>query len=181
MTTQISGDTGVSQVQAGSINPDDLAQKLTLGTAQNTTSGTSIDFTGIPSWVTRITVLMCEVSSNGVAGFLVQVGSGSFVNSGYISTSNNLNQVSNTGGNSSTAGFVIRTSDSAVTVSGSLVLHRISNNTWVESHAVKIKSDQVSIGGGSITLAGALDRVRLTTVNGTDTFDGGSVNIMYEG
>jgi hypothetical protein len=33
---------------------------------------------------------------------------------------------------------------------------------------------------GAKSLTGTLDRVRLTTVGGTDTFDAGSVNIMYE-
>ena len=33
---------------------------------------------------------------------------------------------------------------------------------------------------GELKLAGALDRVRITTVNGTDTFDAGSINILYE-
>ena len=37
----------------------------TLMTAQNTTSGTSIDFTGIPSWVKRITVMFQGVSTTG--------------------------------------------------------------------------------------------------------------------
>jgi hypothetical protein len=39
----------------------------------------------------------------------------------------------------------------------------------------------VTIGTGSLALGGTLDRVRITTVNGTDTFDAGSINIMYEG
>ena len=38
----------------------------------------------------------------------------------------------------------------------------------------------ITTGGGSVTLSGALDRVVLTTVGGTDTFDAGSVNIIYE-
>jgi hypothetical protein len=33
---------------------------------------------------------------------------------------------------------------------------------------------------GGVALGGALDRVRITTVNGTDTFDAGSINILYE-
>ena len=37
-----------------------------------------------------------------------------------------------------------------------------------------------TICAGRVTLSGALDRVRVTTVNGTDTFDAGSINILYE-
>jgi hypothetical protein len=34
--------------------------------------------------------------------------------------------------------------------------------------------------GGYVALSGALDRVSITTEGGTDTFDAGSINIMYE-
>jgi hypothetical protein len=34
--------------------------------------------------------------------------------------------------------------------------------------------------GGFVPLSGTLDRVRITTANGTDTFDAGSINILYE-
>jgi hypothetical protein len=36
------------------------------------------------------------------------------------------------------------------------------------------------VGNGILLLSGALDRVRITTVGSTNTFDAGSVNIMYE-
>jgi hypothetical protein len=35
-------------------------------------------------------------------------------------------------------------------------------------------------GGGSVSLSGSLDRLRLTTTGGTDTFDNGTINILYE-
>jgi hypothetical protein len=37
------------------------------------------------------------------------------------------------------------------------------------------------MGGFQVSLSGTLDRIRLTTVNGSDTFDAGSINIIYEG
>jgi hypothetical protein len=33
---------------------------------------------------------------------------------------------------------------------------------------------------GTKSLSATLDRIRITTVNGTDTFDAGSINILYE-
>jgi hypothetical protein len=37
-----------------------------------------------------------------------------------------------------------------------------------------------TVGGGVLALGGVLDRIRITTINGTDTFDAGSINILYE-
>ena len=153
---------------------------INSGTAQNSTSGTSIDFTGIPSGVKRITVMFNEVSTSGTSAVLIQIGSGSVTSSGYISTSNNLNQANSTGGTSSTAGFVTQANDATFVRSGAMTLYLVSGNTWVSSHTMKLNTTQVILGGGSVSLSGSCDRVRITTVNGTDTFDAGSINILYE-
>lgn len=186
MTTQISGDTGVSQVQAGSINPDDLVQKLTLGTAQNATSGTSIDFTGIPTWAKRITVTVSKVSTNGNSLVLLRLGtSGGIVSTGYVGASDSQNS---TGGSvvSDTDGLHLERSAGAGAShlrTGISTFIKVSNNNWVgEYNGVSTGSTLfVHWASSSISLGGELDRVRLTTVNGTDTFDAGLVNIMYEG
>lgn len=154
---------------------------LTLGTAQNTTSGTAIDFTGIPSWVKRITVMFNGVSTNGSSPVRVQIGSGSVQSSGYAGF--NFAYVS---GQNISAAFELWTASGegvAATRSGMLQLClQNATNTWV-AHG-KIGLSNAAYGGdvaGSVTLSGILDRIRLTTVNGTDTFDAGSVNILYEG
>lgn len=153
--------------------------RMVLATAQNSTSGTSIDFTGIPSWVKRITVSLQGVSTNGSSLKLVQVGSGSVSSTGYLATSTSLGAAAAT--TSSTAGFVINANTAADIHSGHLTLTLVSGNTWVCSYVLKELTTFMVIGAGDITLGGALDRVRITTVNGTDTFDAGSINIMYEG
>ena len=154
---------------------------ITSGTAVASTSGTSIDFTGIPSWVKRITVMFNEVSTSGSSAFLIQIGSGSVTSTGYVSTGNSTNQASATGGVSSTSGFCIRGGSATFTLSGLMTLTLVSSNTWISSHAGKVATTEANWGGGSSSsLSGALDRVRITTVNGTDTFDAGSVNILYE-
>lgn len=155
---------------------------ITSGTAVASTSGTSIDFNSIPSWVKRITVMFNEVSTSGTSALLIQVGNGSVVTTGYVSTSNSTNQSNFTAGVSSTAGFCVNSNDATFVRSGSVTLFLVdTSNTWVSSHTVKLNTTQVAFGGGSKALGGALDRVRITTVNGTDTFDAGSINIMYEG
>jgi hypothetical protein len=154
---------------------------MTLSTAVATTSGTAIDFTSIPSWVKKITVMFNGVSTNGTSGILVQIGSGSVTTTGYISTSNETSSggVSNI---SSTSGFVVKSTAAANILSGSMTLTLINTNIWISAHVSKISTGNVIIGAGDCTaLGGSLDRVRLTAVNGTDTFDAGLINILMEG
>ena len=159
-----------------------MTTTLVQGTAQNSTSGTSIDFTGIPSGVKRITVMFNGVSTNGTSNYQIQIGSGSVSTTGYSCTY----AFSSTGVGNATAstGFVIQNpAPSAATVfQGFVVLCLLGSNTWVASGTLG-ESDTartLTTAGSSPALAGALDRVRITTVNGTDTFDAGSINILYE-
>jgi hypothetical protein len=181
--TELTGDvtvsnTGVTAIGSAKVTPTMLTQPLTLATAQNTTSGTSIDFTGIPSWVKRITVMFSGISTSGTSNYLVQTGSGSVATSGYSSYAN-----LNTNAISSIAGFIQTFNNAAAAAhTGTLTLTNLSGNTWIAEGQNGRSSDSgVSYSSGSIALSGALDRIRLTTVDGTDTFDAGSVNIMYEG
>ena len=153
----------------------------TLATAVASTSGTSIDFTGLPSWIKRITVMFSGVSLSGTANPLIQIGAGSVTTSGYISSGAAVAGAGSTGMLSSTAGFVMNSSGAANVVSGHMVITTLGSNVWVSSHSAKYSTTFCLFGGGDITLGGALDRVRITTTNGTDTFDAGSVNILYEG
>jgi hypothetical protein len=153
---------------------------LTSGTAQATTSGTSIDFTSIPSWVKRITVMLSGVSTSGTADYIVQIGdSGGVETSGYVSGS-----FASGGDDSSTAGFIVSSDTTAASlVSGSITITLLdaATNTWVASGGSYRSTGPFAMGfAGSKALSATLDRVRLTTSNGTDTFDAGSVNIMYE-
>lgn len=163
-----------------SLNGSGANVPLVQGTAQNSTSGTSIDFTGIPSWVKRITVMFSGVSTSGTSNLLVQIGSGSFVTTGYLSTSTAVAASSSTGLSTATTGFNILQSLATDLLSGHMILTNITSNAWVSFHCAKRSGNASLQGGGDVSLSGTLDRVRITTVNGTDTFDAGSINIMYE-
>lgn len=166
----------LTKVQAGLIE-----STITSGTAVASTSGTSIDFTGIPSGVKRITVMFNNVSTSGTSFPIIQIGDGSVVTTGYISGSAGMSAGGN-GTTTSTIGFVITSNGSNYTLSGHMVLTLLSSGIWIESHAIQTTTGVVVgyVGGGSKTLSGTLDRVRITTTNGTDTFDAGSINILYE-
>lgn len=152
--------------------------QLVSGTSVASTSGTSIDFTGIPSWVKRITVMLNGVSTNGTSNLQIQIGSGSVTTSGYFSGA--LAGATSTG---STTGLIVTASNTAAyTQTGLAFICLMGSNVYAFSSltAPNAGSNSNSLSSGSITLSGALDRVRITTVNGTDTFDAGSINILYE-
>jgi hypothetical protein len=148
------------------------------GTAVASTSGTSIDFTGIPSWVKRITISLGNLSTNGTAFKLIQIGAGSILSSGYASQSSFTSSGSSTA--TSTAGFIINSAAAGEFNSGQCVLTLISSNVWACSLLVTSYSAGMVTGAGYVSLGGTLDRVRITTTNGTDSFDSGSINILYE-
>jgi hypothetical protein len=156
---------------------------LTSGTAVASTSGTSIDFTSIPSWVKRITFMLQGVSTNGASTVLLQLGSGSVTTSGYLGSSSALIDA-HQGAALYTTGFGIGKESAAARVQhGALTLSLLdsSTNAWVCSGVIGSSNEtRTAHTGGSVALAGVIDRVRLTTVNGTDTFDAGSINILFE-
>lgn len=156
--------------------------KMVLATAVNATSGTAIDFTSIPSWVDRITIMFNGVSTNGSSYIQIQLGdSGGIENSGYSCSLATFTS-STLGSNQFLTGFPIFVLNSSDSKNGSLILTRLNGNTWVGNGGFhSLGANPVTITMGSKTLSATLDRIRVTTVNGTDTFDGGSINIMYEG
>lgn len=155
---------------------------LVSGTAVASTSGTSIDFTGIPSWAKRITVLFAGVSTSGTSPYLVQLGdAGGIENTGYASNANRLG-TSTSSGFTSTAGFFIATNSASTSLSGPLTIANVNGDVWVSGYSLSSSASTDSYAGGGIkTLSDTLTQVRITTVNGTDTFDAGTINIMYEG
>jgi hypothetical protein len=152
-------------------------------TAQATTSGTSFDFTSIPSTAKRITIMFAGVSTNGTSIMQVQVGAGSIATSGYTAACS-YTYAGNSIMATSTSAFVLSGSGigAASALSGSIVFTQLSSLVWVaQGVMINVVSDPSSnASAGTVTLSGALDRVRITTVNGTDTFDAGSINILYE-
>ena len=155
---------------------------LTSGTAVASTSGTSIDFTGIPSWVKRITVMLSAVSTSGTSLMRFQLGISTGVETtGYLAAGGQL-------GASVSAAFATSGFDSngdsgaAFSRNGALIFSLLGSNTWTLTGSYNIGAGQnfMYFLTGTKVLGGTLDRLRITTVNGTDTFDAGSINILYE-
>ena len=185
MSMVIDGTSGLTFNNATTQNSAALvvgtASAITSGTAVASTSGTSIDFISIPSWVKRITIILNGVSTNGTVPLLFQIGNGSIVTTGYVSGGSYQGFAES--GTTSTAGFLNQNGGAITdTTCGITTLVNFGNNTWVSSSVSATgTSNYTYIGAGSKTLGGTLDRVRITTTNGTDVFDAGSINILYEG
>jgi len=154
---------------------------LTSGTVVASTSGTSIDFTSIPSWVKRITVMFSGVSTSGTSLIQLQLGdSGGVETTGYTSGA----WLANANNATSTTGLIISGANAAsYPFDGNMIVCLVdgSTNKWSFSSVMSGSVSGInSIGGGSKSLSATLDRVRITTTNGTDTFDAGSINILFE-
>jgi hypothetical protein len=156
--------------------------RMVLETAKASTSGTSVDFTGIPNWVKKITVMFNGVSTNGTSVILIQLGdSGGVETTDYVSSATVAVGGSASINYTSTAGFIVCGSSSGDNRYGHVLLTQFSGNTWVQSQSIRTAPTASGAGGGEKTLSATLDRIRITTSNGTDTFDAGSINILYEG
>lgn len=175
MAATIDGTTGLTAPSGAIFNG------IASGTAVASTSGTSIDFTSIPAWVKRITVMFQGVSNAGASSnLLIQLGTSSGVTtSGYLGSSSLIAATVAT--STYTTGFGSRSGDANAVIHGGFVINLISGNTWMAFGVLGTSNAATTVtSGGSVALAATLDRVRITSVNGTDTFDAGSINILYE-
>ena len=143
-----------------------------------TTNQTSKEYDGIPSWVTKITLLFDRVSTTGGSELLVQLGtSGGAITSNYDSSSSN-----SSGGTleTSTAGFVLYVNASSSALTGKMEIQRAgTSNKWISSHTMKSSGNTRDGAGVLTTYSGTIDRVVVTTEGGSNTFDGGAITVYY--
>lgn len=179
LSTNSTGE--VSARLNGAMTPLTNMQRILQGTPVATTSGTFVDFTGIPSWAKEITVMLNGVSTNGSSLVQIQLGdSGGIENTGYLGSGSSINSAVASVNNSS--GFVVQMGDASALRHGNIMLALINDTSWGAFGVIgNSAATQTATLGGSKTLSAPLDRIRITTVNGTDTFDAGSVNILIKG
>lgn len=169
---------------SGAVPLGSLSNTTTLTRATSVTaSGTTVDFTGIPSWAKRITVMYSAISTSGTSAKLIQLGdAGGIENTGYIGSASWGSAALASGALS--AGILISSGGSdtaAAVVNGHVVITNINGNDWTFSGTGAFSNlTSFMVVAGSKSLSATLDRIRFTTVNGTDTFDAGTINIMYE-
>lgn len=154
---------------------------LQSGSSVYAASGTSLDITGIPSWASRVTITFKDVSTNGTSIPLIQLITSSAVTTGYTSSGSVL--ATGVASSTSTSGFLTAggSSDTAsVSRSGQIVITYQGVFQYAATSILSCNLAEVRVGGGSILLSALITGVRITTVNGTDSFDAGSISILYE-
>jgi hypothetical protein len=157
-----------------------IYNSIQSGTAQASTSGTAITFTGIPSWAKRITVNFYNVSTSGTSNEIIQIGGSAIETTNYLGSTQYSTNVANW-----SSGAIFGLAPAATSfVHGSVFLSLLDSttNTWLFCGNVSYSSiaSAQTIAGSKVLTTGALTQLRITTANGTDTFDSGSINIMYE-
>lgn len=156
---------------------------LVSSTAVASTSGVAIDFTGIPAYAKRITVMFSGVSTNGASVIQIQLGdSGGVETTGYVGGAGNYNNLSQTSVAAISTGFqLLNTGIASLNYYGNVVICLLDTNLWVASGVLSLGTSTNLVNlAGTKTLSATLDRIRITTVNGTDAFDAGTINIMWE-
>jgi len=164
------------------VNPN----QITSGTSQSL-SGTAVGFTGIPSTVKQIQLVLRNVSLTGTDDVYIRIGSGSYSTTGY--TSNTVTTSYNTSGGataiaavSTAVAFNFPSGNAANVWSAIVNIVNITGNIWVcSSTASGVLTTTVFswVLNGNISLAGVLDRIQIT-VSGSNTFDNGTANIIYQ-
>lgn len=149
-------------------------------TVTATTSGGSASYTGIPSWCKKITFMCSLVSCDAVCDYWIRIGdAGGLEANGYSST---LGVVSATPSSQNyTAAFVVASLSGAThRINGSIILTNLDGNIWAcQGNLADDVGTTMHVSGGRKELTATLDRVSLQVSTGS--FDGGSVNILYEG
>lgn len=160
------------------------ASGITLGTAVASTSGNSIDYTGIPSGTKRITVNVSGLSGAGNSIQIVQLGdAGGFETSGYVGVAVREGGSGNTASSNYSNGFrLLGDGSAATTYSGRLTLELLDAGTfsWTGTMLTGRTDVYGNWGAGAKSLSAELTQIRITTVAGNEAFDAGKVNITYE-
>jgi hypothetical protein len=173
---------GVAGNPTVAVDPNALPQGITRATAVASTSGTAIDFTGIPATARRVTVMFSGVSTSGTSPVIVQIGAGSVQTTGYNAIAAYAGNGQAIVSSSYTTGFGTIFSVATDVRHGQIVFNNITGNTWTGNGNISAVASAAAVTqiSGSVALSGVLDRVRITTVAGADTFDAGTVNIFWE-
>lgn len=175
------GSSGQVLTSAGAGSPPTFAtlNSMTLGTPVASTSGTTIDFTGIPSGVKRITINFQGISTDGSNIIIVQLGdAGGFETSGYVAAGISVASIA-----ARTDSFPLsQNSATGALYHGTLHCNLLSASafTWIASGTFIRSDGPFEIhAAGSKSLSAELTQVRITSVS-ADDFDAGAVNISFE-
>ena len=156
---------------------------LKQATAVTLTTQTSVDFTSIPSWVKRVTVMFGNISGSGTSIFQIRLNSEA---TGYTSAVGRITPTNFSSGGSSTTGWTLTAGNNASTACSGVaticLLNPATNQYSIFGNMNQNNgASTLNYFTGTKSTSAVLSTITITTVNGLDTFNGGTINIMYEG
>lgn len=170
----------ISPTISGAVMSTMASSVLTSGTSQSA-SGATVSFTGIPSWARRITILLSGVSTVAAGLPAIRAGSGSYEASGYDSVNNAIGATSVGSSASATTSWDLQNSGGSANVyTGQVVITKVNGTLYTISGQVRYSTLSTALSVGFKTFAGTIDRVQLLMSTGADTFNGGTMNVMWE-
>ena len=171
---------GTGSIVVNGVNGSLVSETAKTYNWNGLTTNTSLEFTGLPSWIKRITVMLQGVSTNANNNLIIQLGtSGGYTTSGYLSSLGSIS--SGVAGNANaTNGFIISSSNSSSVISGIVTISNLTGNTWVYSGTTKSTTVLIAYSAGDISLAGALTQIKVQDTAVAGQFDAGTINILYE-
>ena len=183
------GTTAISIDSAQVVTMNGGVTRPLVSSTAVTASGPSVDFLNIPTWVKRVTVLLNNVSTSGSNAPILQIGPSTSPEvsgyTGYAVTHGGAGIGYHANSAAYSASFLLyaTTWSDAYNYTGKVVFDLINSasNTWVVNGlfvAIGDTNTQTTVVGAK-SLVSALNIIRLT-INGSDTFDGGTINILYE-
>jgi hypothetical protein len=145
-----------------------------------TTSGTSKGFFDLPDNVVEVIFGIHGVGTNGSSNILLQIGdAGGVENTDYFSGYEGILTSGATGSVTATAGFLLSSMANTRLLYGHVRMRRIDDsiNLWSVSGFLSCDdgTDVNFANGGNKAISAVLDRVQLTTANGTDAFRAGII------
>jgi len=180
--TGVTAGTTITALGTGSGSTGTYTVSASQTVASTTITIIGLRFLNIPSWVKRITIMLNGVSLSSTGNLLFQIGTGGTpTTTGYVGNCGIIGGSGTTAVASSTSGVPSIINSAATNCSGALFFYNVTSNTWVANGNVSYSgAGGMSAIGGNVSLSGTLDNVRIFTTTGTDTFDAGSINILYE-
>lgn len=150
---------------------------ITAPASVNLAGASTGNITGISTDAKIIFVVLNRIRISNTQDALIQIGSSSIESTGYTSYSAAYGSSSSSG--TGTTGFLVKSGSTSADITGTITLSNVTGNLWDCSYSLADTGQSRSIvGGGFTTIAGALQRVRITTSGGA-TFDNGDIRVMY--
>ena len=162
-----------------------LTAGFTQGTLQSPTSGTTVDFTGIPNNVKVVYLTIDSLARSSYDWLIVQLGdSGGFETSGYTSAVDYPGSGNAFYANTAMDDNGHKIFYQATAHSGLVQLMRVGTDQtkWIMTsrcHAVGGSVSYSTYSACTKTLSAALTQLRITSKAGSVTFSSGSINILY--